>query len=179
MKIKKNIALLLTVSAILSFSFVADGTKKLIPGVGVTGELAIGQTTREDLVKNLGGDYVEKKFYSKGEGDSVLYSSSLYYEKHGVTAWFKAGETKAFTFYFFKNSNAATKKGITVGVSTMQDVENAYGKAELYTNSNSMFFEYEGIAFHAPFDGKFPIKKSTKKKMMKMPVQYISIKAIE
>jgi hypothetical protein len=179
MKISKNFVLFVIAFGIISVSFIADGTKKIIPGVGVADELVIGKTTREDLAKNFGTDFVEKKYYSKGDGDSTLFSSSLYYEKQGVTAWFKAAEAQTFTLYFFKNSNAITEKGIQVGVSTMQDVENAYGKAELYTNSNSMFFEYEGIAFHAPFDGKFPIKKKTRKKMMAAPVQYISIKAIE
>ncbi len=178
MRIPKNIMLLVVAVGIISFSFVTDEIKKLIPGKG-TDQIAVGVITKDALVQMFGSGFIERKHYSKNGTDSVLYSTSLHFEKDGVKAWFKANQKTAFSLYFYPNFSAVTEKGITAGVSTMSDVVKAYGKSEWYTHGGYMFHEYEGIAFHVPFDGKFPIKKSTMKKALKKKVEFISIKAIE
>jgi hypothetical protein len=179
MKIKTHFAFFIIAFGIISFSFIEDGVKKLIPGVGVTGEIVIGKTTKEDLVKTYGSDFTDKTYYTNKGDDSIPYSVARHFENKGVTAWFKVGATEVFSIYFHKNYASVTEKGIRAGVSTMNDVVKAYGKSEWLSNRNSMFFEYDGISFHTHFNGKYPVKKSAKKKMMKSKVEYISIKAKE
>ncbi|MEO5645770.1 MAG: hypothetical protein ABIQ40_13730 [Bacteroidia bacterium] len=178
MKITKTLSLLLVAFGIISFSFITDDVKKIIPGKG-TDEVAIGVTTKDALQAIYGPGFIEKKHYSKKGDDSVLFSTSLHFEKAGIKAWIKAADKTVFSLYFYPNYSAVTEKGIRAGVSTMSDVLNAYGKSEWYTSGNYMFLEYEGIAFNIPFDGKFPIKKSTYRKAKKTKVTFISIKEIE
>lgn len=178
MKITKNLPLLIVAFGIISFSFITDEVKKLIPGKG-TEQIALGVITKAALVEMYGSGFVEQKHYTKKGADSVLFSTSLHFEKDGIKAWIKEEQKTAFSLYFYPNFSAVTEKGIRAGVSTINDVVKAYGHSEWLTHGGYMFLEYEGIAFHVPFDGKFPIKKSTMKKALKKKVEFISIRAIE
>jgi hypothetical protein len=178
MKFSRRLALLIATLGIISFGFITDEIKKIIPGKG-TDQVAVGVTTKEALVEMFGTNFTELKHYTKKGSDSTFYSTSLYFQKEGIKAWIKAGEKTVFSIYFYPDYSAVTDKGIRAGVSTMGDVVKAYGTSEWYTHGGYMFLEYNGIAFYVPFDGKFPIKRSTMKKALKKKVGFISTKAIE
>ncbi|MDQ3109842.1 MAG: hypothetical protein M3R17_08095 [Bacteroidota bacterium] len=179
MKITNKFAILVVAFGILSVSFIEDGLKKLIPGKGIAGELVIGETTRAEIEKKYGSDFKELTYYTKKNQDSVLYSTALYFEKQGLKFYYQPASTGLSSALFYKNFPAVSDKGIRAGISTMKEVIAAYGESEWYTSGRTMFLEYDGIEFHIPFDGKYPIKKSVYKKAKNMVVEYISIDASE
>ena len=176
MKTRGNIALLAVVLGMICLSFTGAKLKKIIPYVGVQKEIVLGTSTQESLIKKFGKDYKTLSYYTRwNDHDSTLYSTAMSYENLGLKFFFKPGKDHLFAAYFYKNYPAATEKGIQAGISTLEDVEKAYGKTEWINTVNSISLEYSGLLFNVSLTDGFRATEEAMEKAKLLKVEYISV----
>jgi hypothetical protein len=176
MKIQRNIALLAVVFGMICISFTGAKLKKIIPYVGVQNEIVLGTSTQESLRKKFGNDYKTRSYYTKeNDHDSTLYSTAIAYENLGLKFFFRPANKHLFAAYFYKNYPAATEKGIQAGISTLEDVEKAYGKTDWIITMNSISLEYSGLFFYVTLTDGFRATEEAMEKAKLLKVEYISV----
>lgn len=164
--------------AFISFSFTGTEAHKLIPGKGIDDDIIIGKTAREEVIKKFGNDFIEQLRYAKimDSHDSIFTTYILSYKKEGVE--FDIDKNLGLHLVTINGSfNGKTEKGIHAGISTMQDVINAYGKVEWRFGGKRMWLAYDsiGISFYTSFNGVFPVPKTVKENALKEKINKIEI----
>jgi hypothetical protein len=177
----KNALIILIIAAIGSFSFIDETTNLLIPGVGVEGYVTVNVSTKNEIKVKFGSNGKEVKHYTSEieTGKKQLYSIELEYKKQGISFYFHPDSDTVFALHVYPPYKGKTSKGIILGTSTMQDVENAYGKTDWFFAGDAMFLEYPGVDFRTSFNGKFPVPQKTMDAAMSKKVMRIAIKGIE
>lgn len=176
---KRIIIIPVLLSAMFSLSFIQETLELLIPGVGIENYVTINATTKNEIKIKYGSDYKEVKHFTEFGEERKLFSIEYVYAKQGVSFYFRPDNDTVFALHAMPPYKAKTAKGIVLGTSTMQDVQDAYGKIEWSFTNTQMFLEYNGIAFYLPFNGKFPVSQETQDKALKKKVTMIGITAFE
>lgn len=173
---QRNIALIAIVFGMTGISFTGAKLKTIVPYIGVQKEIVLGTSTKASLEKKFGTDYKTLSFYTKwSDRDSILYSTAMSYEQLGLKLFFKPGNDHLFAAYFYKNYPAATEKGIRAGISTLEDVEKAYGKTGWINTVNSISLEYSGLFFNVSLTDGFRATEEAMEKAKQFKVEYISV----
>lgn len=176
----KNLTFIPVLAAgLISLSFIQQTLGLLIPGVGIENYVTINATTKNEIKIKYGNDYKEVNHYSEVGTGKTLFSVEYVYKKQGVTFYFKPDRDTVFAIHVMPPYKAKTSQGIVLGTSTMQDVQDAYGKVEWSFTNTQMFLEYPGIAFYLPFNGKFPVSEQTQNDALKKKVTMIGITEIK
>ena len=142
-------------------------------GIGVDG-VAVGYSTKNTVTARYGEQYelVEHK----------QYSYEMKYEDLGLSFWYRFEDTqqKIFAISAWPKSRAFTAGGIVVGRSTLKDVFDAYGKAEIgtTTNEDKWHVEYPGIGFFVEYKPRDK-HKGTPEDLIKRKIVEIEIVAAE
>lgn len=145
----KKVIVLFLVAAGISVAFVQQATVLLIPGKGIeSGYVTVGATTSTEIKTKFGAAYKEEKHYTEINGTKKHFSTERAYVKQGISFYFKPDKDTVFCIKVRAPYKAKTEKGIVLGTSTMQDVRDAYGTAEFYSDDKHMFLEYPGIKFY-------------------------------
>lgn len=178
---KKLLLIALIIPAVLSLSFLDETLQVLIPGVGIENYVTIDASTKTEIKTKFGSDFKEVEHYTTqiGTGNKTLYSTELQYKHQGVSFYFRPGSDTVFALRARSPYKCKTGKGIVLGTSTMQDVQDAYGKTEWIFAGDLMFLEYPGIAFYVPFKGKFPVSETVQQAALKKKVEIIGITAFD
>lgn len=165
---KKGIVLFL-IAAGISVAFVQQATVLLIPGKGIeNGYVTVGGSTSTEVKTKFGTAYKEVKHYTEISGSKKHFSTEYVYAKQGVSFYFKPDKDTVFCIKVKSPYKAKTEKGIVLGTSTMQEVRDAYGAAEFYSDDKYMFLEYPGIKFYTS-------SAKTEAEALKQKVTVISI----
>lgn len=110
--------------------------KTIREGVGIEG-VVVGRSTKEDIEKKFGKNYkwIENK----------KYSYQMTYADKGLSFYICQSDTKKqiFVIEIKQPYKGKTKRGITLGQSTLEDVYKLYGK-----NKTKDDLEYRGIGFY-------------------------------
>lgn len=174
-------ALAIGTAAVFATAFVADTQDLLIPGVGIENYVTVNATTKNAILVKYGKGGTEQKHYSTqaGTGTKTLFSTELVYKQQGISFYFHPSSDTVFCIKARVPYKAKTEKGIVLGVSTMQDVVNAYGKTDWVFAGDEMLLEYPGIDFRVPFKGEFPVPQKVQDEALSKKVAVISIKGFE
>lgn len=177
MNIRKNIALL--VFGMICISFTGAKLKTIVPYIGVEKEIELGVSTKATLEKRFGTDYKTLSYYTRwSDKDSMLFSTAMDYQSLGLRLFFKPKNDHLFAAYFYKNYPGATVKGIQAGISTLADVEKAYGKTGWINTTNSISLGYDGIYFNVTVPG-FQATNEAMEKAKQLKVEYISVESAQ
>jgi len=139
----KRIVFLWIFSALICFLSLPVNAQKLSvikEGVGIEG-IVVGKSTMDDVVKKFGKDYnwiTNKK-----------YSYQMTYAKLGLSFYICQSDKRKEIFVIEIKApyRAKTSRNITLGQSTVEDIEKIYGKLK-------SGLEYRGISFYYNRVGK-------------------------
>lgn len=145
----KKAVVLFVLAAGISVAFIQQATVLLIPGVGIEKSyVTVGASTSTEIKTKYGASYREVKHYTEINGVKKHFSTERNYTKQGVSFYFKPNKDTVFCIKVRQPYKAKTEKGIVLGTSTMQEVKDAYGAADFYSDDQFMFLEYPGIKFY-------------------------------
>jgi hypothetical protein len=144
----KKIIVLLVIAAGISAAFVQQSTQLLIPGKGIEGYVTVGASTSSEIKTKFGTAYKEVNHYTELGGSKTVFSVERQYARQGISFYFRPESDTVFCVKVKAPYKAKTDKGITLGVSTMQEVRSTYGPADFYADGPDMFLEYAGIKFY-------------------------------
>lgn len=147
---KRIIIIPVLLSALFSLSFVQETMELLIPGVGIENYVTINATTKNEIIVKYGSGYKEIKHYSEAKAGARpgLVSIEHQYKNQGISFYYRPDRDTVFSIHVSAPFKGKTAKGIILGQSTLQDAEDAYGKADIYEADDKMFTEYAGIRFY-------------------------------
>jgi hypothetical protein len=146
---KKMIVLFLA-AGLVSVAFVPQATDVLVAGKGIDGYVTVGASTSTQIKTKFGEKFTEIKHYSTATGTKTHFSTERAYPKQGISFYFPPNSDTIFCIKVKQPYKAKTDKGIALNTSTMQQVRDAYGPAEFYSDEKNMFLEYPGIKFYTP-----------------------------
>jgi hypothetical protein len=139
-----------------TMSFVQQATESLVPGVGIEGYVTLGATTQNEVFVKYGNVYTEIKHTSEVKANGArpqVVSIEHQYKTQGVSFFYRPDKDTVTAIHVKPPFKAKTSKGIIMGESTLQEVENTYGKADIYEADDLMFTEYPGIRFYVKGKG--------------------------
>lgn len=148
---KTGLIITTALTAVSAVAFIGDDTgttELLVPGVGIENYVTLGVSTKNEVKIKYGNDFTVKSNYSTAAGVKTLVSDEMNYKKQGITFFFHPESDTVFALHVQSPFKAKTSKNIVLGESTLQDVENAYGKKDIFASDNLMFEEYPGIRFY-------------------------------
>ena len=176
---KKTLLIITLALGFMSMTLIDETPTRIIPGIGIEGYVTVNATTSGAVKTKFGTDYKEVNHYITTGGSKSLYSVEHLYKKQGVSFYFRPNKDTVFAIHFFPAYKGKTDKNIVCGVSTMQDVINAYGNVEWAYTDNEMSLDYSGIAFIIPFSGKFPVPESVQTAALTKKVAEIAVRGFE
>lgn len=138
-------------------------------GKGIDG-IVIGETSQVQAIKELGEGYKIIE-YNEGFTDVV-------YEKKGITLCCDDDQEKTIlSILFVPPNNYKTTKGIVVGINTMKDVIEKYGRPNWLTDddSDTWWVEYSGINYHVEYDKSAPKYPLDENKYLDKPICKIEL----
>lgn len=144
----KKVIVLLLAAGFVSVSFVQQITHLLVAGKGIEGYVTVGASTLTQIKTKFGEKPTEIKHYSTIGGTKTHFSTERSYPKQGISFYFPPNSDTIFCIKVKAPYKAKTEKGIVLGTSTMQEVKDAYGAADFYSDDQYMFLEYPGIKFY-------------------------------
>ncbi len=176
---KKTLLILMIALGLVSMTLIEETPTRIIPGIGIEGYVTVNATTLTSIKTKFGSDYTEIKHYLTLSGSKSLYSVEHFYKKQGIAFYYWANKDTVFAIHFFPAYKGKTDKNIVCGVSTMQDVVDAYGKVEWAFTDTEMSLDYDGIEFIVPFSGTFPVTEAVENAALTKKVAEISVRAFE
>ena len=163
----------LFIAAAVTVSFVQETAELLVPGVGIENRATVGASTQNEIFTKYGKNYTEIRHTSEVRPNGArpqVVSVEHKYESQGISFFYRPNKDTVIAIHVKAPFKAKTAKGIVLGESTLQDVENVYGKTDIYEADELMFTEYAGIRFYVNGGKGITEQQVMKQKIVKIAI---------